>query len=76
MRFITSLTTWENWLQGLIGAAISGSGNAATLIIVDPTDFNFHAGLHKLLGIAALQALIGAFLYLKQKPLPEVKNEG
>lgn len=60
------------WLQGLIGAVVSGSASAVILTIADPNDFNLlHGGWQKLLSVSAVFGLLGAALYLKQNPTPE-----
>lgn len=61
---------WRNWLDGLLGAAISSAANGIVVGFVDPTDFNFSTGLHKLEDVIFFSAIVGAALYLKQKPLP------
>jgi hypothetical protein len=62
------------WLHGLLAAAIGGAGTAVSLIVVKPSDFNLGTGLHDLLKIAAVNAVISTFLYLKQSPLPDLEN--
>jgi len=55
---------------GLIGAAISGSANAITAIIVAPETFNLREGFNNLMWIILTGAIFGAGMYLKQSPLP------
>jgi hypothetical protein len=63
------------WLKGLAAAAIHAAANTITLIIVDPLNFNAtRAGLEHL-GIAvSLSAGLAVAFYLKQSPLPDVKE--
>jgi hypothetical protein len=64
-----------NWVKGLLAAGIGGAANAITLQIVDPADFNFGAGLGKLISVAGASALVAVALYLKQSPLPNGKEQ-
>ena len=61
---------WARWAHGLFGATISGGANSIAVMIVDPQDFNLADGLHKVLAVATVSALIGAGLYLSKSPLP------
>jgi hypothetical protein len=61
---------WKHWLRGLLAAIIGGASSAVTLIVVDPLDFNFEAGLVRLGKVAVVMALVGAALYLKTHPDP------
>ena len=58
------------WFKGLIAAVIGGAANAVTLMIVDPMVFNLETGWQKLLGAAAVNALVAGAMYLKQSPVP------
>ena len=59
------------WLHGLAGAAIGAIGSSVSVMIVDPTTFNFTpAGWLKLGEISLVSAVLAAALYLKQSPLP------
>ena len=58
------------WAHGLVGAAISSAANTVSVMIVDPADFNLADGLHKVLMVATVSAIIGAALYLSKSPLP------
>ena len=70
------LTDWNWWLRGLIGAVIGGAANAITIMVVDPTGFNFTTGGKKLCTFTAVSAIVSAALYLKQQPVPpEVVQE-
>ncbi len=62
------------WLKGLISAIISGAAGSIGPMVAAPNEFNFGAGLNKLLTIAAISGLIGLANYLKDSPLP--KDEG
>jgi hypothetical protein len=69
------LTSYRFWAHGLIAAAIGGGANAVTLIVVDPLKFNLQDGWRNLLTAVLVSGLVAAALYLKQSPLPEVKDE-
>jgi len=58
------------WIKGLLSAIIGGAANAVTIMIVDPTNFNFDQGKTQLAMITFVSALVSAALYLKQSPLP------
>lgn len=62
---------WRTWLEGLIGAAIGGAASAITVMITDPMNYNLQGGLSKLGTVAAVNAIVGAALYLKQRPVPK-----
>ncbi len=68
---------WADWLYGLFYGSIGGGANAVYAAfgaaIVDQKDFSFgSAKSFKLMGMVFLfSALMSAFLYLKQKPLPD-----
>ena len=63
--------TLRIWARGLAGAAINSAAGAVSLVVVDPVDFDpFGGGLVKLLKVSLSLALVGAFLYVKQHPLP------
>lgn len=62
---------WKLWGRGLIAAAINAIASSLALIIVNPTTFNlFQGGAVKLLQVAAVSAILGAALYLKEHPDP------
>jgi hypothetical protein len=69
---------WEIWIKGIIAAAISGGANGVVTgfaaIGIDPGHFNLTAGLNHTLAIggvsAAISAVLGVALYLRQSPLP------
>lgn len=70
---------WETWLHGLIGGAIGGGANAGASWIgmvsakaagLDVPTLN----LKSLVIICGTSALLAAFLYLKQSPLPEISS--
>lgn len=58
------------WLKGLISAVIGGAANGITVVVVDPTNFNFNDGLPKLASVAAVGAILAGAMYLKQSPVP------
>ncbi len=64
-------TDWRNWVRGVIGGAIGGMANAITNVLVRPDVFNFSEGWNDLWHSAAVSALVGAALYLKNHPTPE-----
>lgn len=62
---------WKIWIHGLVAAIISAAASGVTLVIVDPSAFNFSgSGLQHLGTVCGVQALIAAAAYLKQSPLP------
>ena len=71
----------EVWLKGLLAAGIAGGANGVVTgfaaIGIDPNHFNLQAGLHHTLAIggvsAAISAILGVALYLRQSPLPADK---
>ena len=73
--------TWKIWMKGIVAAAISGGANGIVTgfaaIGIDPGHFNLEAGLHHTLAIggisAAISAVLGVALYLRQSPLPAEK---
>lgn len=64
----------EVWLKGLLAAAISGAANSIAVIVVDPDHFSPAAvgGFKKLGLVAVTGAAVGAVMYLKQSPVPNV----
>jgi hypothetical protein len=69
------MKTFKKWFYGLLSVCISSAASAVPVVIVDPMKFNLNEGLGNLLKICAVTALIHAGLYLKQSPLPGVKEE-
>ena len=65
---------FSKWIKGLISAAIGGAANAITVMIVDPTTFNFDEGFGKIGMVALVSAIVAAAMYLKQSPLPNGSN--
>jgi hypothetical protein len=67
------------WIKGVAAAAISGGANGIVTgfaaIGIDPNHFNLQAGMHHTLEIggvsAAISAVLGVALYLRQSPIPE-----
>ncbi len=64
-------TDWRTWVRGVVGGAIGGGANAITNVLVRPDVFNLEAGWTDLWHSAAISALVGAALYLKNHPTPE-----
>lgn len=68
----------EVWLKGIMAAAISGAANGVVTgfaaMGIDPSHFNLNAGMHHTLQIAgasaAMSAILGTAMYLRQSPLP------
>jgi len=61
---------WQNWVTGLIGAFIQGGATSISTMIVDPETFNIGDGLSNVGTVALVSAIVGAALFLKNKPLP------
>lgn len=72
-----SQQTLRRWGRGLLGAAINSATGAGALVIVDPADFDpFGPGLIKLLKVSIALAIAGAYLYLRQHPIPLEDEQG
>lgn len=65
----------RKWLYGLTSTAISAAASSITVIAIDPLTFNFDEGLHSVLMVALVSAIIAVANYLKQSPLPGGKCE-
>lgn len=71
---------WADWFYGLIYGAIGGGATtvyaAFGTMIIDPHDFAFGSpkSLHLIWLVFSFSALMSAILYLKQKPLPDMKK--
>ena len=73
----------RRWLRGWVGAAIAAGANTIStglsVIVIDPAQFNFDAGLHNLLKAvsvgALIQAAVGAGLFLSKSPLPSEDDD-
>ncbi|MDE3117076.1 MAG: hypothetical protein KGL26_15855 [Pseudomonadota bacterium] len=67
------------WIKGIAAAAISGGANGIVTgfaaIGIDPNHFNLQAGIRHTLVIggasAAISAVLGVALYLRQSPIPQ-----
>jgi hypothetical protein len=67
------------WIKGIIAAAVSGGANGIVTgfaaIGIDPNHFNLQAGISHTLTIggasAAISAVLGVALYLRQSPIPQ-----
>jgi hypothetical protein len=69
--------TWRGFGAGLLGAVINSVSNAGSLMLADPNTFNPFGGgdWRKLTGVMIVSGLVGAFLWLKQHPLPGSEEE-
>ena len=67
---MANMTNATIWIKGLIAAVIGGISNTVVLMIADPLNFNLQEGLDRLLTVAATSAIVSAFAYLKQSPIP------
>lgn len=70
---------WETWLHGLIGGSIGGAANAGSawlgLVVAKSSGLDVPTLNLKSLGvICGTSALLSAFLYLRQSPLPEISS--
>jgi hypothetical protein len=73
----------ELWLKGIAAAAISGGANGIitgfAAVGIDPGHFNLQSGLHNTMAIggvsAAISAVLGVALYLRQSPLPPANGQ-
>jgi hypothetical protein len=63
------------WIHGLISAFITGSTSAISASMIKPEAFNFGAGFHDMLKLAAVAGIMGAAAYLKSSPLPAIKAD-
>jgi hypothetical protein len=67
------------WIKGIAAAAVSGGANGIVTgfaaIGIDPGHFNLQAGMSHTLSIggvsAAISAVLGVALYLRQSPIPQ-----
>jgi hypothetical protein len=67
------------WIKGIVAAAVSGGANGIVTgfaaIGIDPNHFNLQAGMAHTLTIggasAAISAVLGVALYLRQSPIPQ-----
>ena len=67
--------TWRKFCLGLIDAAINSAASSTVVIFVDPSDFNFGAGLPKLATVFAAGAIVGGLMWLKNHRLPGVSDD-
>ena len=66
------------WIKGVAAAGVSGGANGVVTgfaaIGIDPNHFNLSAGMSHTLTIggasAAISAVLGVALYLRQSPIP------
>lgn len=74
---------WATWLYGLLGGVIGGGASSVTssfvVMGITPQSYNLHTELSHTLklffGCFLINGIISAFLWLKQKPLPELETE-
>lgn len=74
---------WSHWLYGLFGAVIGGGSGAVVGSLaamgITPEKYDLSANLSNTLKMFAacfiLNAIISGFLWLKQKPLPDIVEE-
>jgi hypothetical protein len=61
----------KTWAHGLFAAMIGGAASSLSGALALPGTFNLtHDGLVNMAKLGTLPALINAFAYLKQSPLP------
>lgn len=70
------MQTFLAWLKGLLSVAVSSAAGGVAIVIVDPSNFNLHTGMSKLLEVCVTLAIIHAALYLQHSPLPGVTVNG
>jgi hypothetical protein len=63
------------WGLGLLVALVSGAAHGGGAMFIDPSDFNIHAGLHKLLMFMVFGALKDGLLFLYKHPVPNVDED-
>lgn len=69
---------WRDWITGVVGGFIGGGAGAVTsavsMLVVDPNYVATHgANILKIMSMTFLvSGLLGAALYLKQHPTPDV----
>lgn len=65
---------FEDWLRGLVAAIISGGSSAVVGSVVISSKYP-QAGVVELMwSLFLANGLLGMFLYLKQKPVPDLKE--
>lgn len=64
------------WIKGLIGAGFGSVTQSIGNIIYDSNQFNLTTkqGISNLISVCWTGFLVGAFLYMKQSPLPITKT--
>ena len=70
---------WQSWLYGLVSGFIGGGASAVVSAFVlpnlDPKDFNFGSGLHRMLvamgSFFLAHGLLVAAAFLAKSPLPQ-----
>jgi hypothetical protein len=65
---------WQVWVHGLIGAALSGGGNAVVACVIKPDAFNIKAQLSDTLSLFFASAILASILYMRTKPVPEMEE--
>lgn len=66
--------TWRKFGLSLIDSGINSAANGATVMVVDPSDFNLHDGLPQLVMVMAVGFVFGLFTFLKSHRLPGVEE--
>lgn len=74
---------WDHWLYGLIGAIIGGGSTSVVASIaamgLTPGQYNLSDHLDKTLKMFftcfVINGVISMFMWLRQKPLPDVETE-
>lgn len=65
------MSNWMKWLHGLGAAFIGAFATAASGAITLPNVFSFtHSGMINFAKVCTVPAMLSAFAYLKQSPLP------
>lgn len=70
IKKVRKYTDWRTWIRGLAAATVGGVANAVTMIIVDPEQFNLHAGWPSLWRAAVVSGILNAAFYLKEYKIP------
>lgn len=60
----------RTWISGMISTLSGALAAALGLLVADPQNFNFDAGLRKILIVCAFTGAVSLLNYLKQSPLP------
>ena len=74
---------WKSWFYGSIGAMIGGGSSAVVATVsamtITPMDYDLNRRLPHTLQLFGtcfvLNAIVSLFLWLKQRPVPEIEPE-